>query len=228
VILNFKNSRSLEVFPFLEAIPAAEWTKAQPSVLTFPAKTSIFQKEDAANNGMFLLSGTARITLIDVNGGESVTNVLSAGEVCSLLVLCGLSDRDYPGSIIAETDVEVLFVTKNSFLSWIQVHEPIRKAIFGGLLDGIIRMSELLQARQNIPLEVRLAKALLRVTSKKHPLLQTTHQELATEIQSSREVVTRALQRFQRKGWVETGRGWVRIVSRDMLEVHLGDLVTEE
>ncbi|MDF2964379.1 MAG: Crp/Fnr family transcriptional regulator [Paenibacillus sp.] len=218
-----KDSQLFEVFPCLSAVNPGEWAEAQPFIRTFPAKARIFQKEDAAVYGMFLLRGTARITLIGENGSESVINLLSAGEVCSLLVLSGLSGRDYPGSLIAETEVEALFVLKRSFLRWVQEHEPIRNAIFGGLFDGMLRMSELLQTKQSMPLEKRLAGALLRVTSEKQPLLRITHQELAAEIGSVREVVTRALQRYQRKGLLETGRGWVRIVHRSELEAHLGD-----
>jgi CRP/FNR family transcriptional regulator, anaerobic regulatory protein len=101
--------------------------------------------------------------------------------------------------------------------------EGIRNAIFGGLLDGILRMNELLQVRHSEPLEVRLARAILRVTSEKQPLLHITYQELATEIGSVREVVTRALHRYQRKGRVETGRGWVRVAHRSEQEEQLCD-----
>ncbi|WP_051620355.1 Crp/Fnr family transcriptional regulator [Paenibacillus sp. UNC451MF] len=225
--LNFNPSSVFDVFPFLKSVPQAEWTAAQPRVLTYPSQARIFQKEDAANYGMFLLRGTVRITLIEENGSESLLTLLSAGEVCSLLVLCGLSDRDYPGSLIAETEVEVLFVSKSSFLSWIQVQPTIRNAIFGGLLDGMIRTSRMLQAKHNEPLEARLAKALLRTTTDTNPLLHITHQVLANEIGSAREVVSRVLKRYQEKGWVETGRGWVRVTNRGMLEAQLGDLVTE-
>ncbi|TMV49535.1 Crp/Fnr family transcriptional regulator [Paenibacillus mesophilus] len=220
---NLQHSHLLDVFPFLRAVPTAEWEGARTTIQQFPAKTRIFQKEDASLYAMFLLRGTALITLIGENGSESVLNVLSAGEVCSLMLLSGLSGRDYPGSIIAETDVEALFVSKNSFLRWVQDHESIRHAVFGGLLDGTLRMSERLGARQTVPVEARLAKALLRVTSEEQPLFQVTHQELAAQIGSAREVVSRVLQRFQRKGWIEAVRGRVQILQRRELETLLGD-----
>lgn len=69
--LNSNDSRLLDVFPFLSAISSDEWTEAQPTIRTFPAKTRIFQKEDAAFYGMFLLRGTARITLIGGLGVKS-------------------------------------------------------------------------------------------------------------------------------------------------------------
>ncbi|MBE1441241.1 Crp/Fnr family transcriptional regulator [Paenibacillus sp. OAS669] len=217
------DSHIFEVFPFLQSVPHAEWTAAQPKVLIYPAHARVFQKNEAANYAVLLLRGTMRITLIGEDGSESLLTLLSAGEVCSLMVLCGLSGRDYPGSLTAETEVEVLLVSKSSFLSWVQMQPAIRNAIFGGLLDGIVRTSQMLQAKYNEPLEARLAKALLRATSSANPILHITHQMLANEIGSAREVVSRVLKRYQSKGWVETGRGWVQIIDRGRLEAQLGD-----
>ncbi|WP_160499504.1 Crp/Fnr family transcriptional regulator [Paenibacillus dendrobii] len=218
-----EDKQLLNVFPCLGAVQPNEWAEAHPFMRRFPAKSSIFQREDAAIYGMFLLSGTVRITLINEQGSESVLNMLTAGEVCSLMVLSGLSGRDYPGSLIAETDVDVLFVLKSSFLRWVQEYEPIRTAIFGGLFEGMLRMVDMLQEKQRMPLEKRLVKALLRATAEGQPLIHATHQELADEIGTAREVVSRSLQRFKQYGWIETGRGWVRIDQRRRLEDQLGD-----
>lgn len=84
-------------------------------------------------------------------------------------------------------------------------------------------MGEQLQARQTKSLGMRLAEALLSSTSEQQPLLRMTHYELASEIGTAREVVSRTLQRFQRQGWVETGRGWIRITRRTELEELFGD-----
>jgi CRP/FNR family transcriptional regulator len=72
-------------------------------------------------------------------------------------------------------------------------------------------------------LDVRLAEALLGSTSAQQPQLRLTHYELASEIGTAREVVSRILQRYQRQGWLETGRGWVRITRRNELEALVGD-----
>ncbi|MEC0205235.1 Crp/Fnr family transcriptional regulator [Paenibacillus lautus] len=206
-----------DIFPYLKVVSPEEWIQAHAFTKHFEAKSRIFRREDAAMYGMFLISGSARITIINEDGNESVLNILSAGEVCSLLVLSGLSGQDYPGTLISESEVEVLYVLKSSFLRWLQVYEPIRSAIFGGLLDGTLRMANMLQERQSLPLEQRLARTLLRITSDEHPLVHTTHQELADDIGSVREVVSRALGHFQKKGWLETGRGWVKIINRGCL-----------
>lgn len=221
--LKIPNSQLLAAFPCLRAVTAEEWAEAQPTVQRFPAKTAILQREEAALFGMFLLSGSARINRIDEEGRESVMGILEPGQVCALLVLSGLSGRDYPGTIRAESEVEALFVAKRSFLGWLQIHDEIRTAVFGGLLDGMLRIGEQAGEQRSEPLDARLAKALLRASSGRESLLVVTHQELATEIGSVREVVSRALRRYRGQGLIETGRGWVRIVRRDGLEALLGD-----
>jgi CRP/FNR family transcriptional regulator len=223
MISNSLNSRVLDAFPYLRVVTPEEWGGAQPTVRKFPAKSCIFQREEGAYYGMFLLSGTARISRIAEDGGESVISTLTAGEVCALLVLSGLSGRDYPGTITAESDVEALFVAKQSFLGWLQTHAEIRGAVFGGLLDGLLRISEQIVGRRLESLNSRLAKVLLRTSTERKPLLNMTHHELAVEIGSSREVVSRALRRYRQQGWIETGRGWIRIVRRVELESLLGD-----
>ncbi|CAM3596033.1 Crp/Fnr family transcriptional regulator [Paenibacillus lupini] len=215
--------RLLEVFPCLRDVCAEDWAEAKPEMRTFSAKSRLFKQEEARFYGMFLLKGSARISQIGKDGSERVVNKLNPGEICALLVLSGLSGRDYPGVIEAETEVETLFVSKRSFLLWVQKYESIRKTVFGNLLEGIMHMGELLQARQTKPLEMRLAEALLRSTSEQQPMLRMTHNELASEIGTAREVVSRTLQRFQREGWVETGRGWVQITCRTELEELFGD-----
>ncbi|MBB6731765.1 helix-turn-helix domain-containing protein [Cohnella zeiphila] len=223
-----ERTRLLQRFPSLAGLSDDQWEQAHPFVRTFPAKSRLFQKEEGERYGLFLLSGSVRITRIGEDGGESMLQLLSAGQVCSLLVLSGLSGRDYPGEMVAETEAEAMFVAKESFLRWVKELEPFRRWFFGDLLDNILQLGERMDARPSEPLDRRLAAALLRGTSEREPVLHATHQELAAEIGSAREVVTRALQRFREAGWLETGRGWLQVVRRDELSSLLGDEVTEK
>ncbi|OOC59217.1 Crp/Fnr family transcriptional regulator [Paenibacillus ihbetae] len=220
---SFQDKRLLEVFPCLRDVCPEDWAEAKPEVRIFSAKTRLFQREEAALYGMLLLSGSARISQIGEDGSERVVNKLNPGEICALLVLSGLSERDYPAVIEAETEVVALFISKLSFLRWVQEYESIRKTVFGNLLDGIMHMGEQLQGKQTKPMDMRLAEALLRATSEQQPILRMTHGELAAEVGTAREVVSRTLQRFQLQGLVEKGRGWIRIIRRSELERLFGD-----
>lgn len=219
----FKDKRLLEVFPCLRDVRPADWAEAKPELRRFSAKSRLFQKEEASRYGMLLMSGSARINQIGEDGSELVVNKLHPGEFCALFVLSGLSGRDYPAFIEAETEVEALFVSKQSFLRWVQQYESVRHTVFGALLEGIMHIGERLQERQTKPLDVQLAEVLLRSTSDRQPMLRKTHVELAAEIGTVREVVSRILHRFQQRGFIEKGRGWVRITRRYPLEELLGD-----
>ncbi|WP_171636551.1 Crp/Fnr family transcriptional regulator [Paenibacillus plantarum] len=218
-----RDMRLLEVYPCLRDVRPEDWAEAKPEVRTFSIKSCLFQREEATFYGMLLLKGSVRISQIGQDGSKQVISKLNPGEICALLVLSGLSGRDYPAVIEAETEVEALFVSKLSFLRWVQEYESIRKTVFGTLLEGIMHMGEQLQARQTKSLDVRLAEKLLSSTSEQQPMLRMTHYELASEIGTAREVVSRTLQRFQRKGWVVTGRGFVRIICRTEFDELFGD-----
>ncbi|WP_028776607.1 Crp/Fnr family transcriptional regulator [Shimazuella kribbensis] len=213
-----KHTDLLNVFPSFRCLSAQEWEMAKPNIRKYPARTCFFEQKDAEVYSMFLLSGTAQITLIKENGEELACNTLSAGEVCGFLTLSGLSSRDYPGSILSISDVVVLYVQKSSFLTWLLHHPPIRQTVFGGLFTGMLRMSEHLHHRHEEPVEERIAKLLLNRSTEQHPLVTLTHQELALEIHTAREVASRTLQRFRKAGWIETGRGQIKIIHRKKLE----------
>jgi CRP/FNR family transcriptional regulator len=67
-------------------------------------------------------------------------------------------------------------------------------------------------------LDVRLASTLLRRASSGAPEVSTTHQELAVELGSSREVVSRVLKEWERRGLIGLARGTIRIVSSEKLQ----------
>ncbi|MFC4812919.1 Crp/Fnr family transcriptional regulator [Paenibacillus sp. GCM10023250] len=217
------DKRLLEVYPCLMDVCPEDWAEASSEVRIFSAQPRLFQREEAVSYGMLLLSGSARISQIGEDGSERVVNKLHPGEFCALHVLSGLSGRDFPAVIEAETDVEALFVSKRSFLRWVIEYESIRKTVFGNLMEGIMHMGEQLQAKKSKKLDRQLAEALLSITSEQQPVLRMTHSKLASEIGTAREVVSRTLKLFERQGLVEQGRGWVRIIRRTELEAILGD-----
>ncbi|CAH1198905.1 cAMP-activated global transcriptional regulator CRP [Paenibacillus plantiphilus] len=216
-----------DIFPCFRTIPTEEWAAAKPHLRSFPAKSTLFRSDDAVHYTLFLISGTVQILNLTEGGREALTNRLSAGDICAMMVLSGLSDREYPGTITAETEVTVMFVEKKAFLHWIQVYAPIRNAVFGNILDGLIQLGSLLSDKMSQPLDFRLAETLLKLTSAQQPTVRITHQQLAVELGSAREVVSRVMGRMKKKGWIETGRGVVTVRQRGALTELIGDQVTE-
>lgn len=220
-----------EAFPSFLELPAEEWALAQPNIRSFPAGATLFRLEEATEYAVFLLSGTVRISSLTEDGREALSNRLEPGDICSMMVLSGLSDRDYPGAMVAETEVSALFVSKSVFLRWILSYESIRNEVFGNILDGFVRLGSLLTGRMSRPLESRLAEALMKHgdnDDEERPLLRITHQQLAMQLGSAREVVSRTLGRMQQKGWIVAQRGRIEIRDRRALLTLIGDQVTED
>lgn len=216
-------AKVLHIFPYLKILSKREWKDAEASIKIFPAKTCFFDAQVSEKQSMFLLRGIAHISSIDEKGREIISNTLSAGEVCGLLALSGLSGRDYPGTIISTTEVEILFIRKTAFLKWILHYESIRRTIFGDLLTGMIRMGERRQKQEEEPVEKRLLKMLLNLATVHHDVIPMTHYELAKEIGTVREVVSRYLLLYKQRGWIKTGRGEVKLLQREQLELLLSN-----
>ncbi|QRG68713.1 Crp/Fnr family transcriptional regulator [Brevibacillus choshinensis] len=211
------------IFPSFRDISDEEWESAKPQIREFQAKATLFRRDDAASYCMFLLSGTVLISSLDAGGREAVSNRLRPGDVCAMMVLCGLSEREYPGTITAETEGEALFVEKRSFLRWIHEYPSIRQVVFGNILDGLIQLGSQLSDKLSQPLDSRLAGALLKRTSEQLPSVRTTHQQLAVELGSAREVVSRILGRMKQRGWIATERGIITVLQRKALAELVGD-----
>ena len=66
-------------------------------------------------------------------------------------------------------------------------------------------------------LDIRLARHLLK-SCDNDASLETTHQQLATELGSAREVISRQLKDFEQKGWIEQQRGQIQLQQEDALQ----------
>jgi CRP/FNR family transcriptional regulator len=109
---------------------------------------------------------------------------------------------------VAVAPTRLLLLSPAGFEQWV-AHEPFRRFVFGVFADRLADLMSLAEAVAFQRLDQRLAAALLG----HGPTVQTTHQALADELGTVREIVTRLLKRFEQSGWVSLGRE--RIELRD-------------
>jgi CRP/FNR family transcriptional regulator len=218
LVTNIQYAQILRVFPDLSEISAEEWEACEPVVRNFVEKTVVFNAADFDHYTLFILQGKVRITNLAENGRATAMNQISEGDVCSLMVLSTMSQREYLGFMTAETPIEALFVKKSYFIKWIGMYPNFRKFIFENILDGFIHLTSLIHNVLFQRLDLRLAKFLIEKTSVSQPNLHMTHQEIAVELGTAREVISRMLKRFKDEGYIESGRGYLRIVQRGKLE----------
>jgi CRP/FNR family transcriptional regulator len=207
-----------DIFPILQSIDEPDWNESQPEIRSYPEKTVVFDAERCRTTSIFILEGAVKIIGLGENGREVIEARLTAGDVCALMVLSSLSEREYPGYMISETPIRVLFVRKSAFLKWIHVYPPLRNHIFEHILDGFMQLGQFLHNVLFESVEKRLTKWLLGRTATDRPVVEITHDELATELGTAREVVSRLLARFKKSGLIDTKRGQIIIVRREEMK----------
>lgn len=185
---------------------------AESRVATVPKDTVIFGPGKAPENLLLLLDGTVRVQQTSETGREVFLYRVTAGESCVLTTACLLAYEDYSAEGIAETDLEAVLVPRAAFDELIARSPEFRRFVFTAYARRITDLFHVIEEVAFRRIDVRLAQKLVALAGP-DGTLQATHATLATELGSVREVISRQLQDFQRRGWVELGRGVVRITA---------------
>ncbi|MGD1878782.1 MAG: Crp/Fnr family transcriptional regulator [Kiloniellaceae bacterium] len=185
-------------------------------VVKLPAQTTVFAPGLPAENFLLLLDGVVRVQQVSTGGREIVLYRVAGGESCIMTTACLLSGDTYNAEGITETPVEAVAVPKAAFEALMARSAEFRRFVFSHYSN---RITDLLHVVEEVAFEridKRLAQKLLELANGED-LVSGTHQELAVELGSAREVVSRHLKEFQRRGWLELTRGQVRLTDRDSL-----------
>lgn len=161
-----------------------------------------------------VLEGTARVFTVGENGSEITLYRLEPGDGCVLAAASILSALPLPAFAIAETDGEVLMIPAANFIAWFDGRDFWRRFVFSLIAHNLANVIAVTNATAFQRLDARVANLLL--TSDGDPV-RTTHQAIALELGSSREVVSRVLKSFEIEELVDLGRGAIRIVDREGL-----------
>ncbi len=184
-------------------------------VVAVPAGVHVFDPGQRAESLLLLLRGTVRVQQRSDTGREVFLYRVHAGESCVLTTACMLAAEEYTAEGITETDSEAVIIPRRLFDNLVGTSEVFRSFIFRAYSRRIADLFGLIDAIVFQRLDVRLATRMLELA--KDDCIAATHQVLAVELGTAREVVSRTLGEFQRRGWIEQSRGTIRILSREPL-----------
>ena len=161
------------------------------------------------------LAGRSRVYKISESGREILLYRVSAGETCVLTTTCLLGKSHYPASTVVEEPIRDVVIPAAIFHQLMVESEVFRRFVlsnYGNLISELIVLVDEVAFHS---IASRLAGLLLAVLGSK---VTTTHQQLAGELGSAREVVSRQLKDFERQGWVKLGRASIELLDRAALE----------
>ncbi|WP_068109309.1 Crp/Fnr family transcriptional regulator [Tropicimonas marinistellae] len=178
-------------------------------VVTVPKGSVVFGPGHAPENMLLLLTGTVRVQKISDTGREIVLYRVRAGESCVLTTACLLAHEDYSAEGVAETDVEAAAIPRGVFDDLIARSDAFRQFVFDTYSRRITDLFVVIEEVAFRRMDIRLAQKLLELAA--GDTVRATHQNLASELGTAREVVSRQLAEFQRRGWIAQSRGTVEI-----------------
>lgn len=199
----------------LAELPASKLDEllAQAMVMSLPSGTTVFDENQACQGFPLILSGSLRVIKASANGRELQLYRVIPGESCILTSSCLLGHTRYQARGVCEADVEMVLLPAGAFHVLLENQSSFRTYVFHLFSDRLTDLMQLVSAVAFQKLDQRLAALLI---SKGSPI-HTTHQALADELGSAREMVSRLLKGFADQGWLLLGREHIEILDKAAL-----------
>ena len=174
------------------------------------AEQFVFRPGDSCESFLILLNGSIRVQLISEEGKEVTLYRIGPGGSCVLTTSCLFSSEHYPAEAIAETDIEALAFSRELFEQTVELSTHFRRFVFDGFSQRLARVIGRMEELAFTSIDYRLAKALVDLHERDQT--QVTHNELAVELGTAREVVSRHLKKMEARGLIALGRGQVTVL----------------
>ena len=214
--------RRAQAVPSNAMLSPADWRALMPACqeILLPVGTIVFRPGDRCERYFVVTAGTVRVVKTAENGREIVLYRVNGGETCSITTSCLMAQECYPASGIAETQVHALTLDAAAFEQALGNSPTFRRFVFAAFSQ---RLGNLIARIEEIALQridVRLARYLL-AAAETAGIVLATHQQLAVELGSAREVVSRMLKEFEHQGALRLGHKQIEICDRALLHTIL-------
>ncbi len=188
------------------------------TLMRYPKGTCIHNGDNDCKGLLLIISGMLRVYMLSENGKDITLYRLGPGDMCILSASCVLSEITFDVHIDAEKDTELLLTSAPFFQSLVE--RNIYAECFAYKLAAD-RFSDIMWAMQQIlfmSMDKRLAIFLWDELSKSSDdTIRLTHEQVARDVGSAREVVSRMLKHFSSEGIVELSRGGIKIIDKQKL-----------
>lgn len=182
-----------------------------------PAGRDIFVEGDACGAIALLLSGVVRVYKIGETGREITLYRFGRGESCILTTNAILSQQPFPAIATVEQEAEAIMIPADVFRDWVNRYDLWREFVFALLSQRLASVMALVDEVAFRRMDARVATLLLERSQTGNPI-RITHQQIASELGSSREVISRILEDFASRGLIHASRGAVEVLDFENLQ----------
>ncbi len=197
--------------------PAIQQIIDKSRYLEIPANVQVSAAGTACSDYVLVVSGSIRVQVVTEKGREVVLYHVRSGEGCVLTTSCLLSSSTFPAEGFTETRTEILALPAVDFDQGLGASTHFRHFVFNNFAQRLAGVISRIEQLCSPAIDRSLARTLLNLSKDTGLPVTATHQELASELGTAREVVSRHLKRFESEGWVSLGRGTIQVISPEML-----------
>jgi CRP/FNR family transcriptional regulator len=188
--------------------------------LALPSGAIVFRDGDRCDQFTLVGRGGLRVFKTAPTGREITLYHVQPGEICLMNSLSVFLETPVRATAVVEAPLEALAFPRPVFLEWLRTNDAVRSFVFGAMAERVFDVMTLVEEIAFGKMDVRLAHLLSRrFANNGLPLreISTTHEEVAAELGTVREVVSRLLKEFERLGALETLRGRILLRDEDVL-----------
>ena len=160
-----------------------------------------------------LIKGTLKIVREDQEGNEILLYFLNGGETCAMSLTCCMSEAISEIRAVALNEVEIILLPVRLMDEWLKKYSSWKNFVMGAYKN---RFEELLRTIDSIAfqqMDERLIKYLSdRAKDLGQKIIGITHQEIALDLNSSREVISRLLKRLEQLGKIKLQRNKIEVI----------------
>lgn len=202
-----------DAFPAVRALSAAELggVVADSTRILAPAGTVVLRPGDPCETFLLVLGGDVRVHAVSASGRDITLYHVERGEMCALAALSAHTGQAFPAFAEVTSDADVLAVPARVVSRRLDAEEDWRRFAFRATWERFDSLLTLIDDVVFSDVPARLADVML--TQQADGVVRATHERLASEIGSSREVVSRTLKLWERQGIVTLGRGRIHVLS---------------
>jgi CRP/FNR family transcriptional regulator len=211
-------NRLVRVLPVLEHADPGLLREFQreASFARIPVGRDVFVEGDRVEAIALLISGVVRVYKIGETGREITLYRFGNGQSCILTANAILSQKNFPAVATVEQEAEAVMIPADTFRDWIRRYDLWREFVFDLLSERLSAVMAIVEEVAFRRMDARLASFLSEQTQRSDSI-HITHQEIAAELGSSREVISRILEDFSAVGMLSVSRGTIKVVDREAL-----------
>jgi len=170
----------------------------------------ILNENEQCSHVLFLIKGEIEVFKISKNGKSFRLYTIKEGESCVLNLSCVLSDNNYLAYAKALTDIECVLLPRNDFLRLFQLYEGLRKYVFELISTRLVQITAKVEGIVLDSIDTRLHAWLLE---KNTDIIYVTHDDIANQLGSAREVISRQLKKWENENRIKLYRGKIKIIN---------------